>query len=58
MSSPNGAQPAPNIDGLIYLLNQAGLALAQANDALARANARIEQLEAALEPEHAPAGNQ
>ena len=35
------------MDGLVYLLNQAGLALAQANEQIAELTKRIAALEAA-----------
>jgi hypothetical protein len=42
-----------NIDGLIYLLNQAGIALAQANAEIARLREDNARLSAAAEhPQH------
>lgn len=35
-----------DISGLVYLLNQAGIALAQTNDEISRLQARVSELDA------------
>lgn len=45
------------MDGLVYLLDQAGVALAQANEAISRLSQRIEDLEHAVHRSDDPSDN-
>jgi hypothetical protein len=45
-----------NIDGLVYLLNQSGLALAQANARIGELEAQLAELNGHREEKHAQRG--